>query len=85
MNEPDRYGIDELRTIVAAMSHCRESFLQRFTTEQLIQIHRMWIACGVDIFPDTWTDEQGQGALAGKAPQWDEHEHAILDVVGVRP
>ncbi len=51
---------------------CNESFNQRWTLEQLVQIHRVFRRCGWDIYPDAWTPRQVREALAGVAPQWDE-------------
>jgi hypothetical protein len=66
-----RFGCEELRAVARAIDNCNETFLQRWSVDQLVQIHRMWIASGWDFTPDQWTEGQVQAALAGKVPQWD--------------
>lgn len=62
--------IEELRHMVRNFNNCRESFNERFTIEQLITIHRAWMASGWDIYPDAWEPEQVEEALQGIPPQW---------------
>ena len=73
MNETKREqtGMNELRTIVRSLDNCNESFLDRFSVTELVQLHRMWMMCGWDFTPDRWTEGQVKAALAGKVPQWD--------------
>lgn len=75
----ERTGIEELRLMVNNFDSCREDFLDRFTLEQLVQIHRMWLASEWDIYPDTWTDRQVKQALAGKPPRWSARSEKPLD------
>ena len=63
-------GAEELRTAVGALDNCTESFLDRFTAEQLLQLWRVWNECGWDICPDQWTERQVREALQGKPPLW---------------
>jgi hypothetical protein len=69
-------GADEMRLIVRNMNRTRESFNARYTSEQLIQIFRMHLACGWDIDPDEWTPRQVREALAGTVPTWDIRQRA---------
>jgi len=75
--ELDEVAIDELRHMVSNFNACNESFNQRFTLEQLVTLHRVWMACGWDIYPDTWTDRQIREALRGIPPQWDDNEEPV--------
>jgi hypothetical protein len=64
------YAIDELRAAARALSYCNESFLRRFTMEQLLAIRRAWVASEWDIHPDEWTERQVKDALKGRVPTW---------------
>lgn len=68
------FGIDELRHMVRNFNDCNETFNQQYTIEQLLQIHRMWMESGWDIYPDRWTERQLKEALEGTPPSWDDHE-----------
>lgn len=67
-------GVEELRHIVQNFNSCRESFLDPFTTDQLVQIHRAWMASGWDIYPDEWASWQIKNALKGIVPEWNDDE-----------
>lgn len=68
--ERQKFAIDELRLIVRNFDDCRDSFNQNYTIDQLVQIHRMWMACDWDNYPDTWEDRQVEEALQGIVPRW---------------
>lgn len=70
-------AIDELRKMVRNFDSNNETFNQRFSMSQLIQIHRMWMASEWDFHPDEWTEQQVQEALAGHPPQWDQDEKPV--------
>lgn len=71
-------AIDELRKMVRNFDSNSETFNQRFSMSQLIQIHRMWMASEWDFYPDQWTEQQVQEALTGHPPQWNEAEEPVL-------
>lgn len=64
-------GAEELRRVVSVLNNVRESFNDMFTAEQLLQLVRMMLASGWDIYPDEWHWDQVHAALDGYAPQWD--------------
>jgi len=68
------FAIDELRHIAQNYSSVRESFLQQFNLEELVMIHRCWMASGFDIAPDKWLPLQVTEALRGILPCWDDQE-----------
>lgn len=59
-----------LRLYMGNLDHCREDFLDKFTTDQLVQIARMHVASEWDFYPDVWTERQIKEALRGKPPNW---------------
>lgn len=65
-------GSDLLRLVVQNMDRCGTDFNQRFTAEQLIQLHKMFLESEWEIYPDQWTERQLREALAGKVPRWNE-------------
>ncbi len=69
-----RTGVEELRLIVRNLNNCRESFLDPFTIEQLLALHRAWMSADWDFPPDQWQPEQVAQALRGITPRWDEDE-----------
>ncbi len=75
--KPYLNGIGELRLMVRNFGNCHESFLMNFSAEELIKIHRAWLASGWDIFPDQWETNQVDDALNGIPPQWDKNEKPI--------
>ena len=76
---PDGFAIIELRHMVSNFNRVTESFNQRFSMEELVQIHRAWMASGWDFHPDQWTERQVQEALQGKAPRWNDQEEPVYD------
>lgn len=76
-----RTGMAELRLLVRNFDDCRESFNDHYTLEQLVQIHRMWMASGWDIYPDQWDGYQVLAALDGYVPQWDPYTERPLPLV----
>jgi hypothetical protein len=79
----ERTGAEELRIIVRNLGITSESFNERFTAEQLIQIGRMQLACGWDFLPDRWKPRQVREALRGIVPAWDADEKPLYAGVGV--
>ncbi len=71
-------GMDSLRRMVRAFDSCRESFLDRFTPEELIKLFRAYQACSWDKLPDTWAETQIQDALNDIYPQWNDSEAPII-------
>lgn len=66
------FAIEELRHIVNNFDSCRESFNTQFSLGELIKIHRAWMACDWDFYPDEWDPRQVKEVLLyGKIPQWD--------------
>jgi len=65
-------GMEQLRALVNAFDHCRESFFDPFTPVQLLAIHAAWMASKWDYRPDSWTGRQVREALRGIAPQWND-------------
>lgn len=72
------FAIDELRLLVRNANDCNETFNQRFSVLELIQIHRMWHASDWDTYPDTWTEQQVQEALQGNVPKWNDETGAAI-------
>lgn len=58
-------GAEELRTIVRVLNQCRESFLDRYSVEQLIALYRALRRSEWDVLPDAWTSKEIADALAG--------------------
>ena len=84
--EPMKPGIAELRHMVKNFNECNESFLdgehRSFTIEQLVTLHRAWMASGWDIYPDRWEPRQVEEALRGIPPKWDSKtEKPVYDEV----
>jgi hypothetical protein len=77
-----RSGAEELRLMVRNFDRCRESFLDAFSLEQLVTIHRAWLASAWDFFPDSWTERQVTEALQGIPPQWDVETEAPVYATG---
>lgn len=70
-------GAEELRLCESNLSHTIESFNDRFTAAQLIQINRMLVVSEFDIFPDQWSARQVREALMGKPPRFDRNERPV--------
>lgn len=75
-------GFEILRDVVSAFSYVNLSFVERFSTQELIVIRDAWRKAELDYFPDTWTERQVQEALLGFAPQWDDDDKPIYQVTG---
>lgn len=65
-------AIERLRRMVSGFNCCSESFLQSFSMDELVTLHRSWMISDWDIYPDRWTDRQVTEALAGIPPNWDD-------------
>lgn len=63
--------VDQLRQMVRAFEHWRESFVQQFTHAQLFMLFRVWLACDWDFYPDRWLPQQVKQALQGVVPSFD--------------
>lgn len=70
-------GAEEMRSAVRLFDSCSESFLDRFTAEQLILIWRAWHASDWDVRPDLWSERQVQASLNGAAPRWDNDMNPV--------
>ncbi len=77
MTTRKRAGIEELRLAVGNFARCNESFLSTFSAAELVQLHRMWLACDHDIAPDRWTPEQVDAALLNVVPRFDDDGRPI--------
>ena len=67
-------GAELLRLIVSNINATRESFNDKYSIDELIQIHRMFLLSDWDIYPDEWTKRQVKEALEGIPPQWTKNE-----------
>lgn len=61
-----KYGIDVLRGAIAMANACNESFNQRFSTCELIELYNAYKRSAWDILPDRWTESEVKAALKGK-------------------
>lgn len=65
-------------TNAKAFGSCNESFLQRFNTVALLQIHKAWCLSDWDFLPDCWTNQQIRDAIInGIPPKWDDQERPV--------
>jgi hypothetical protein len=72
-------GMDKLRRAVQALNSCRESFLDRFTSEELLRIHEMWEDSEWDFYPDQWTRSQVVDAMHyGIPPAWRDRDESPI-------
>jgi hypothetical protein len=69
-----RLGCDLLRLVVRNMDSDSETFNQRFTAEQLLQIGRMHLDSEWELPPSHWAPRQVREALRGIVPTWDDRE-----------
>lgn len=75
MGNEQRTGMEELRLLVRNFDSNNESFNDRFTPEQLLNIHRAWMASGWDIYPDNWAPDQVyMAANYATPPQFTQRE-----------
>jgi hypothetical protein len=73
-------GIEELRGAVRLFSNCNETFNQRYTAEQLLQLYRAYKLCRWDFTPDRWHPKQVFHAISlGVVPEWNEHGEPIVE------
>lgn len=77
MNKPLQTGMEELRLLVKNFNGCAESFLDRFSAEELITLHRISQQSDWDFQPDRWEERQVQEALQGIVPIWDDQERTV--------
>lgn len=77
MNKPLQTGMEELRLLVKNFNGCAESFLDRFSVEELITLHRIHQQSDWDIQPDHWEEQQVREALQGIVPSWDDQERPV--------
>ena len=95
MKNDKETGIETLRNVVDILGNCNESFNQRYTALQLIQIVEMLWKCEWDVLPDVWKDWQVKAALRGKVPQfremtneddpWGENVIRQAGLIAIRP
>lgn len=75
MNARTLTGAEELRKLASMIDGLSETFLDRFTLEELVTLTRAWRASEWDKYPDAeWTEEQIAAALRGVPPAWDSDE-----------
>lgn len=65
-------AIERMRDVVRLFNACSEEFASRFTEKQLVTLWLAYRACGWDITPDSWSEQQVKDALKGRAPDFDE-------------
>jgi len=70
-------GAEEIRLLRSNMDATAESFNDRFTAAQLLQINRMLVLCEWDVMPDQWSARQVREALKGKPPRFDEQMRPV--------
>ena len=73
----ERTGMEELRILVSNFNSNSETFNDRYTAEELLQIQRMWWASEWDFLPDQWQPWQVKDALKGLPPKWDDNEKPL--------
>lgn len=78
-------GVDELRKAVNVINGMRESFNDRFTIAQLVNLWRALHMCEWDIAPDEWSGRQVNEALRGIVPQFRESNGSAADRVRSLP
>ena len=70
-------GMEQLRQAVAGLNNCNETFLEVFSAEELLMLHRAWCASAWMFYPDEWASRQVFDALRGIVPDWDGDERPI--------
>ncbi len=58
-----KYDIERLRHLMREFDYCNETFLSRFTYQELWTLGQVWMAGDWDIYPDRWTRAQITDAL----------------------
>ncbi len=67
--------IDDLRSAVKLFDDCNESFCQRHTAVELLQIAAAQRLSKWDFYPDQWTARQVRECLRfGTVPDWNDDE-----------
>ena len=71
-------AIEVLRHMVDVFGDCNESFLDRFTRDQLVRLYDAWMASEWDIAPDRWSEAQVQDAIRyGIEPSFSSDETPV--------
>ena len=74
------FGIDLVRKAVNVMAYCDESWNQRWTACQLLELTKAHILADYDFLPDSWTEDQISDVLIrGLVPAWVEVEKPTID------
>lgn len=74
-------GIDLLRYTVSMLSVCNETFNQKFSAEELIQIARMVRVQEWDVYPDRWAPRQIREALKGIPPRFNDDMTPLYTII----
>jgi hypothetical protein len=61
---------EELRILVSNLNVNSETFNDKYSIEELIQINRMLMLADWEIYPDQWSQKQIKEALQGIPPSW---------------
>lgn len=72
-----KFGIDGLRNMVKQFNYCNETFLQKYSIQELIKIGKALSKIEWDYLPDQWTEKQINDALNDRVPQWDSEGNPI--------
>lgn len=70
-------GAEEMRLCISNANITSESFNDRYTAAQLLQINRMLILSEWEIYPDKWSTRQVREALKGMPPRFDNDERPV--------
>ena len=65
-------GAERLRATVRMVDNCRESFVDEFTTDNLVTLWMAYFLSDYDWTPDHWSRRQVARAMGGIVPTWDE-------------
>jgi len=76
-------GIEFLRSLVSYFDFQNESSNERFTIEQLVQLHKMALATDWDIYVDQWSARQIKEALQNIPPAWDDNQEPVYTRVTI--
>jgi hypothetical protein len=70
-----RNGIETLRHAVKVLNDCNETFNQRYTATELLELVRIAGLSKWDFYPDQWSARQIREALDfGTVPDWNDDE-----------